>query len=248
MYTSQISIYSNKAANGGGVYAYTSQLYFDVMRITDNMASQEGGGLYTENCETYLQPEGEVSRNTAGSDGGGVWSYMGGTNATNITFAGNRAKANGGGFFGTQVTLWTVNTHWEGNYAGQDGGGLRMSGSTLMMNRTESVNQHAGGKGGGMSLFDCTNILWNVSFVLNFAQEGGAASVEEGKLSFCFYFLSILFFLFPLFCSLHFVLILFTIRNEYPLEFDCCGMYGHLWEGRCFFGEREHLDHLQHLS
>ena len=185
VYDSQVygdanSITNNYANFGGGLFGEMSQLYLSRLILENNNAMIDGGGLHTSSCETYLDLNGSISNNLAFGNGGGIWTYMGWTNATIVAFAFNKAS-NGGAIYATQATLWTNVTTWESNLASNgSGGAMALFSCTVMLNNTMTTHGEASLEGGAMYLFDCTTILWNISFVMNTAAGGGAVSVSEG--------------------------------------------------------------------
>ncbi|MEM9619755.1 MAG: choice-of-anchor Q domain-containing protein, partial [Pseudomonadota bacterium] len=152
------SIYLNEAADGAGVYS-TGDLSIDNMTISDNVASNNGGGVYstgpgsettitntTFRDNTALNGQGggwQIDEPTAfganntfednrASYGGGVHLNSGSTTLTNTTFYSNDATYNGGAILtGAGAGLTIRNGTLTGNYAGGTGGGIFQDGDSF---------------------------------------------------------------------------------------------------------------------
>ncbi len=120
-------ISNNNAKYGGGVYnvkpsSSQLKLKMDGGIITQNVASSDGGGIYSKG--SFRIDNGEISGNTASSDGGGV--YMSGDGAISLfggKISNNTARRGGGVYTGTgEVKVSSVAI--TGNYASNIGGGF----------------------------------------------------------------------------------------------------------------------------
>ena len=161
-------ISGNTAAYGGGVYVYNSgEFNMRGGSITNNKANKSknnsmGGGVYVDGGGTinmsggkFTMSGGEISVNTATSNGGGV--YVGGadskfTMSDTASITDNTAK-NGGGvgvYSGGTFTMYggeiSVNT------ATSNGGGVYEGGGTFNMSGDASIsrNEATTGNGGGV--------------------------------------------------------------------------------------------------
>ncbi len=88
--------------DGGGIFAYITEIFISGSMVTDNSANSYGGGIRLSSGSTCIIEDGTVSDNTAGIDGGGI--YLGTTDTLEVLGAsfiiGNDASnGNGGGIF-----------------------------------------------------------------------------------------------------------------------------------------------------
>ena len=131
---------NSASGNGGGVFFYdNTALPISNSSITGNSASGHGGGVYLNNNSTLSLSESVVADNFASGNGGGV--YMHGTfNMASGEISGNTAGFNGGGLFFTDAAKGSYNINGgeiSGNKAGVAGGGL--SGPLNMLNVGEDA-------------------------------------------------------------------------------------------------------------
>ena len=129
---------ANKAKYGGGVYV-------------------DGGGTFNMSGGTFTMNGGEISGNTATSNGGGV--YVGGSKSTftmngNASITGNTAK-NGGGVGVYSGATFEMNGNasiTDNNATTGNGGGVYEGGGTFNMSGGASIsrNEATTGNGGGV--------------------------------------------------------------------------------------------------
>ena len=129
---------ANKANYGGGVYV-------------------DGGGTFNMSGGTFTMNGGEISGNTATSNGGGV--YVGGSKSTftmngNASITGNTAK-NGGGVGVYSGATFEMNGNasiTDNNATTGNGGGVYEGGGTFNMSGGASIsrNEATTGNGGGV--------------------------------------------------------------------------------------------------
>jgi len=131
---------NSASGNGSGVYLNNySILSLSGSSVTGNSTSSHGGGVYLNNNGTLSLSESVVADNFASGNGGGV--YMHGTfNMASGEISGNTAGFNGGGLFFTDAAKGSYNINGgeiSGNKAGVAGGGL--SGPLNMLNVGEDA-------------------------------------------------------------------------------------------------------------
>lgn len=98
------SIINNTAVNGGGVYVKGPLTLSDNASITDNKASNgNGGGVYCTNTWSdnilTISDSGEIARNTATGDGGGIYIDKGNLVIEGGSITDNTGTGNGGGVY-----------------------------------------------------------------------------------------------------------------------------------------------------
>jgi predicted outer membrane repeat protein len=110
VYVFACSINNNKAKRGGGIYTATVRgVGIDLSSVTNNTATEVGGGMYTSGRLNVQNVT--VSDNTAGGNGGGTYCNHGPNSYCSFSFstiANNRA-ARGGGIYRVSDTA-TCNT------------------------------------------------------------------------------------------------------------------------------------------
>jgi len=146
MWMTGCSVNSNSASDGGGIYNSRAGAYVSiaVSEISANMASDSGGGLYTD--DVVLVEGSSIFDNTAGADGGGIQVGSSGVlTLTNVTVSGNSANGNGGGIallgdvYLNSVTIANNTADADANDDG-GGGGVYESGSVTVVNTIIGAN------------------------------------------------------------------------------------------------------------
>jgi hypothetical protein len=161
---------SDTANGGGGVYVNTGTFTMNgTAAITNNTATQNGGGLYLNT--DFTMTSGTISKNTATQNGGGVYASAGNFTMTGGTIGGttsiaadaNTAKKGGGVYYDGDGTFTissaalisyntatgdndqnSVNNLGGGVYIGGDGT-LTMTGGEVSNNKAESTYRGFGG-------------------------------------------------------------------------------------------------------
>ena len=106
---STITICNNTASSGGGISLIQSSLHvYDIMELTENKATNFGGGIYAYQSDIEFKPEQtwrseiSISKNTA-SNGGAICAITSKIQIknvnTHIDLTSNRAEVNGGGIY-----------------------------------------------------------------------------------------------------------------------------------------------------
>ena len=160
-----IMISNNKAGRDGGgickpllinnIFPFTTT-GLTKLDVTDNSADRCGGGIYTGVEVTFTSGNHlTLSRNKAGSAGGGIYGYGYGYGIseliipltfTGATISNNSAVINGGGIFARgPVTLSDVTV--TNNTAGQNGGGICAGIYPVALGNATITNNKAGWNG-----------------------------------------------------------------------------------------------------
>ncbi len=172
------TINDNSAAGaGGGIRSAFTQLTVASTSITRNAAtgpSARGGGIYSQGGTANLAvTDSEVSHNTAGRNGGGVFhDSPGPLSITGSSIAGNSASGAGGGVSSTNATI--AGSSIRGNTAAA-GGGIHISGALTVSETTMSGNS-AGVGAGVFSRLSSANTFAVTSSTIS----GNAASGNGG--------------------------------------------------------------------
>jgi len=204
----------NSAASGGAVYTLgVTDLVIDGGDITQNTASDDGGGLALEDSFVTLREvslsanaassggavhgegsgtlalEGcELSENTALVDGGAV-AYFGTSLAiTDSALLGNRAASSGGGVYAETLSALTLErASLLDNVAAQDGGGVYAWGVTYVASERSLYCGNEGRDGGALWLREVGSEarVVNSRFLENAASRygGGLGVISSPELS-----------------------------------------------------------------
>ena len=100
---STVTIFNNTATNGGGMSLIQSNMHvYHSIELTDNHATDFGGGIYAYQSVIEFNPEqrSEITKNTA-SNGGAVCAIASNIliSNTHVEVSSNIAKVNGGGIY-----------------------------------------------------------------------------------------------------------------------------------------------------
>jgi len=174
---------------GGGAALQLGTPDIDAVSVISNSASY-GGGLYCYCSGTILQ-DVTFLRNHAEYMGGGLWQSSEETATTRIVdavVAGNTAYLGGGMSLGNATI---ANTLIVGNQAGSDGGGIWSIGSSPYLSQVTIAANRAGGRGGGL-YFDgysylppfilANTIFWQNTSAQFFIDGNGKVTVENSLL------------------------------------------------------------------
>jgi len=133
--------------------------------ITENHSSDVGGGVFGTTSDMQIL-HSTITNNGASNGGGGIAFVSGHPSVHGCIVAGNRAKAatgaigNGGGIHALRAYATITDTLIEGNLAGADGGAAYLKdGDTRLVNCTV-VGNRAQGRGGGVLQDGSTRDTW----------------------------------------------------------------------------------------
>jgi CSLREA domain-containing protein len=117
--------------------------------ISGNSAGDDGGGIFTSSGSVSVTSS-TISGNSAGGDGGGIYTFYGSVSVTGSTISGNSAGRAGGGIYTYNGSVSVTGSTISGNSAGGAGGGIRTySGPVSVTGSTISGNS-ADAYGGGI--------------------------------------------------------------------------------------------------
>ena len=187
--------------NGGGLHiSGVARTVIDDSSFSDNVAAQEGGGVWNQVGSTMLIRNGsEINRNSANGDdaddgGGGVFNNGGRVFIADSTIANNEADGaagSGGGIFSTAGVVRANGSTISRNSAARAGGGVEVIDGrialidSLLNGNDAGVNVTAApGNGGGLHvtgaeavvLIDGTRVIGNTA-----ANEGGGLWNQTGS-------------------------------------------------------------------
>ncbi len=137
---------------GGGVYVITAKATLDQLTIFSNTAAY-GGGVYLNRSDAHVTSSIIRGNGQDGGNGGGLYLYKSdGAVVSDNSIADNRS-ANGGGMTlnGCKNVLVEKNII-AANVARQEGGGIRLA-TTIATLRENLISGNQAAYGGGVSLF-----------------------------------------------------------------------------------------------
>ena len=98
---STITIFNNTATNGGGISLIQSNMHvYHSIELTDNHATDFGGGIYAYQSDIDFKQRSDDTKNTA-SNGGAICAVASNIHISNsnMEFNSNIAKTNGGAIY-----------------------------------------------------------------------------------------------------------------------------------------------------
>lgn len=143
---------------GGGIYCRWANPTIEQCTITQNIAKDEGGGIWLENSSNTTEiSDCVISGNYAGGSGGGLHIYGKGV-FHNCEFNDNSADIGGGLFcdcsYSYEVQIYSC--QFVGNKAETWGGGIHCNSSTTVGGSPAESNYFSGNSAGsGADLFCC---------------------------------------------------------------------------------------------
>jgi len=181
-------ISNNTATLGGGVYLYKDPL-LNQGTITQNTASENGGGLYISDCLVTLNPTKDVTitQNTA-KNGGGIYisgSSAGGSGGTETVDA--TSSATPGHKVGLLVdNKFTGTVSFTNNEADESGGAVCVNAGRFQLESDKiTVTGNSAKNGGGVAVlqgnFTMTAGAIGESGGANTATNGGGVYVSGGQ-------------------------------------------------------------------
>ncbi len=163
------------AVNGGGLYILGSWLgqmaTFENVAIDNNQAGDEGGGLYMNGASLYLS--GLALENNQANNGGGLACRDGDLLLDTIWFENNTAQARGGGGYAVFCEVYHAGGGFTANQA-LEGAALYLGNSQFTGQGLTFESGTALGAGGGLYANQSAVLLSNSLFAHNTATNGGA--------------------------------------------------------------------------
>lgn len=134
---------------GGGMYISSAGPTVLNCLFTGNLATFDGGGVYSGVACTPIFRDCGFIGNWSGFDGAGMYTDSSFSTLEACTFALNSSGFRGGGIFSNTSVLSLVNCVFNENSAYGVGGGMNNEGSSVLMNGCEFTGNIAS-QGGGM--------------------------------------------------------------------------------------------------
>jgi hypothetical protein len=175
----------NQAGEGGGIFLRDSSANITYCLITENYAGK-GGGIAVYSPYIPVIKECQISYNTAGDIGGGLYTRENsGIDVHQCIFVNNEAVGAGGGIhsLGSSVSKYIVNCEFIANQA-NSGAGIALYGFGLdawIINCVFLENQ-ASHYGAGINISNCGYLVPNI---MNCTFSNNVAGVSAGAVSGC---------------------------------------------------------------
>ena len=179
-------------SSGGGMYNYGSTPTLTNVIFSRNIASANGGGMYSRNSRTSTNiltlTNVAFSGNSAYNGGGMANDFYSSPTLTNVTISSNSASGSGGGMYNSYYSNpWLINVTISGNSATDGGGMYNDSSSPTLTNVTISGNSvtysnAVHGNGGGMCNYG-NPTLYNVTISGNSATGSGGGTYNHDAIT-----------------------------------------------------------------
>ncbi|CAG0937150.1 hypothetical protein TFLX_06061 [Thermoflexales bacterium] len=165
----------------------TGSIYSSQMSLISNRATEDGGGIY--NTGHLSMERAVISANRTPTEtilagyGGGIYSH-GVLTATRSVISSNQGRFGGGVFVGNSLNAQALidRSVFLSNLSGSLGGGLYTNIPTTTVTISNSVfnGNTAVGSGGGLARFNTNLKIFNSSFTYNTAASGGGLYLGAG--------------------------------------------------------------------
>jgi CSLREA domain-containing protein len=168
------SVSTSSSFDFGGGILNRGDLTLLSCTVRNNSAGEQGGGIYSDEYSLTVQ-DSTFSGNTATNKGGGIYNHLDGDlTVTNSTFSGNRATKEDGGGICNVGNLTLSNSTFSGNTTDEYGyGGGIMNLDWAKMTNSTFFGNTAAERGGGFANAGGAELI-NVTFSGNGAPSGGA--------------------------------------------------------------------------
>jgi hypothetical protein len=168
------TVSDNSASQGGGGIYNSGSLTLTNSTVSDN-SSEYGGGIYNSGSLTLTNST--VSDNSS-EYGGGIFTYQRSLTLTNSTVSGNSASQSGGGIQNDNGSLTLTNSTVSGNSSIYGGGMGNDYGSLTLTNSTVSGNSASQNGGGIRNLAGAVTLVFCTLYG-NQARTGGGLSTQD---------------------------------------------------------------------
>jgi parallel beta-helix repeat protein len=173
---SNCTITGNTAGYGGGIYIHYSSPTITNCTVAGNTANYSGGGIVCFSYSSLSISNCTITGNMANSEGGGIYinAYSSPTIA-NCTITGNTANFGGGIFCRGESTPTITNCTIAGNTANYEGGGIRFRDSSSPTINNCTITGNMANYGGGIV---CS--YYSFPTITNCTITGNTANYEGG--------------------------------------------------------------------
>lgn len=170
----------NSASSGGALYTDQASLKVIGSTISNNAATDAGGGaIYAEN-DSYLSIESStVAANSATGGGQGGAFYLGQNQIAkieNTTISANSATSSGGGLYTRNQAMVSISNSTVSGNSADSGGGFHAEGGSKLYLSNVTVAQNTATGGAGFNITDGSTLSLDNTLV-----SGNASSYQLGN-------------------------------------------------------------------
>lgn len=176
------TISDNEGVNGGGIYILDSVIDFNNTSITDNVATDDGGGIFSEGSLIGDVNNCSIIDNDANNGGGFYKTGTGDPNLIDTVVQGNMALESGGGLYLDVDTIMMLEgCDFHQNSASDFGGGLYLdANSTADINDTIFTTNSSTDSGGGIYSKTSNGYFNQLTLTSNSSQYNGGGIYFDG--------------------------------------------------------------------
>ena len=177
----EVLVVGNHALLGGAVFcAGLSTLQLSDAAIRDNVADEEGGGLYVEDEAEVDIARGYIAGNTSGTFGGGIFASFATLNAVDMVVTGNSAVEAGGGVAAEEEAIVALTSSTLSGNRATIGAGIRVVGAVELTLNNATLADNEGEAGGGVHVDEESVVgIYNLAAFGNVPDAVGVADIEE---------------------------------------------------------------------
>lgn len=161
--------------HGGGVYCNNATTTISDFHISENSAAS-GGGVYITNGSNAILSNGNISNNVASQLGGGITTMFSGSQCRidQVTISGNMAT-NGGGVYNNSSGLEIADCEVKDNAGSGRGGGIFSLGSISVTH--SGIHHNTAKHGGGLFIYENSSCYLNQAQIHHNHAEQNAGGV-----------------------------------------------------------------------
>ncbi|MDO9576582.1 MAG: right-handed parallel beta-helix repeat-containing protein [Candidatus Cloacimonadales bacterium] len=177
-----LTVTNGHSYNGGGVYIEASDCYLSNLKILNNSADSNGGGICCQGYGISLTIEDLIiASNFAEDNGGGLYSYHADLEISGTVIADNESNHSGGGVYLHDTSSTIINTLIENNLADSWGGGISLDSSSTSIMGTMISENVSNYRGGGVYINGSTLISKSAQITYNSAVSCGGGIYASGS-------------------------------------------------------------------
>lgn len=164
--------------HGGAIFNQGTLTLLDC-QIISNTAGYDGGGIFSILDSTLTLTNSDFIFNIATKDGGGIYNGGGAATITSSDFTANTAD-NGGGMYNNLSTLTITNSSFSSNVARSNGGGLYHALYGTARLTGSDFTSNSASVGAGLYVDKSAVIVSGAHFASNMAGYGGGIYADSG--------------------------------------------------------------------
>ena len=173
--------------HGGGLFLNETSGNFDEIKIYNNSAAMNGGGIWSSFSSGWTLTNSDVSDNYAPTAGGGLalWDNNGNSGESpvfeNVTVNNNTSQADGGAAFGFNSNPTFENCTFNSNTSGFRGGGAYFNGGSYLEFQNCEIIGNSANIGGGFMLEGEAGFWMNKTLVVGNTANQSVGAIGLGS-------------------------------------------------------------------